>query len=256
MYGYWGKLLRVNLTNGEIGAEDVDGALLSSYLGAKGIGAYYLCKEMEKRAEPLSPDNLLILSTGPYQGTDVPATGRFALITKSPLTGIFLDTYCGGWFGHSLKRCGYDLLIIEGKAERPSYISIRDDEVQIKDASELWGRTTSETEDLMRRLEGEKVRVISTGPAGENLVRIACLVSDYRRSAGRGGSGAVFGSKNLKAVCVDGTKKVPVADGKRLKEVIRQIADNVKHEREEGYAFYKYGTSNAVDYASAKDRLP
>lgn len=256
MYGYWGKLLRVNLTNREIGTEDLDETLLSSYLGAKGIGAYYFCKEMGKGAEPLSPDNLLILSTGPYQGTDVPSTGRFAVIAKSPLTGIFLDSYCGGWFGHSLKRCGYDLLTIEGKAERPSYISIKDDEVQIKDASELWGKTTKEMEVLLRKLEGEKVRVISTGPAGENLVRIACLISDYRRSAGRGGSGAVFGSKNLKAVCVEGTRKVPVADGKKLKKVIRQIADNVKQEREKGYAFYKYGTSNAVDYASAKDRLP
>ncbi|UCD91899.1 MAG: aldehyde ferredoxin oxidoreductase family protein [Methanobacteriota archaeon] len=256
MHGYWGRLLRVNLTTGEITKENMDEDIFSSYLGAKGVGAYYFCKEIKKGVEPLSPENPLILSTGPYQGTDIPATGRFAVITKSPLTGIFLDTYCGGWLGHSLKKCGYDIIIIEGAAERPSYISIKDDEVQINDASELWGTTTNETEDKLRELEGEKVRVISTGPAGENLVRIACLISDYRRSAGRGGSGAVFGSKNLKAVCVEGTKTVPIADGKKLKEVIRQIADNVKEERDEGAAFYKYGTSNAVDYASEKDRIP
>lgn len=256
MYGYWGKLLRINLTTEEVETEDVDEVLLNSYLGAKGLGAYFFCREIEKGVEPLSPDNPILISTGPYQGTDIPATGRFATITKSPLTGIFLDTYCGGWFGHSFKKCGFDLAIIEGRAKSPCYISIKDQDVRIRDASGLWGKSTDEMEDMLRESEGDKVRVVSIGPAGENLVRIACLISDYRRSAGRGGSGAVFGSKNLKAVCVKGTKKVPVADEKKLKEVIRRISDNVREEREEGKDFYKYGTSGIFDTASEKDRLP
>ncbi|MCK4444190.1 MAG: aldehyde ferredoxin oxidoreductase family protein, partial [Thermoplasmata archaeon] len=205
--------------------------------------------------DALSPENKVILSTGPFQGTSISSTGRFATITKSPLSGIFLDSYCGGWFAHSLKRCGYDLVIIEGKAEEPSYISIKDHEVSIKNAYGFWGRTTAETEDAIRELEGKNVRVISAGPAGENLVKIACLISDYRRSAGRGGSGAVFGSKNLKAVCVNGTKKVPIADEKMLKDATTKFAQNVKEDRE-NWDFYEYGTAGILDDASEKDRLP
>ncbi len=255
MYGYWGRLLRVNLTSGDISIEDIDKDVIRSYLGAKGIGAYHFCKEMERGVDPLSPENQVFLSTGPFQGTSISSTGRFATITKSPLSGIFLDTYCGGWFAHSLKRCGYDLVIIEGKAEEPSYISIANDEADIKDANGFWGRTTAETEDTIRELEGKKVRVISTGPAGENLVKIACLISDRRRSAGRGGGGAVFGSKNLKAVCVNGTKKVPIADEEMLKDATTRFALNVEEDREDWH-FYKYGTAGILDEASEKDRIP
>lgn len=256
MYGYWGKLLRVNLSNGEVGVEKIEESVFAAYLGAKGVGAYYFCKEVERGVEPLSPRNKVILSTGPYQGTDVPSTGRFAVITKSPLTEIFLDTYCGGSFAHSLKRCGYDIVIIEGRSKIPSYLSIKDEDVRICDASQLLGSKTNETEDWLREVEGEEVRILSTGPAGENLVRIACLISDYRRSAGRGGSGAVFGSKNLKAVCVEGSREVPIADGQKLRETIRQVGENVKKEREEGKDFYIYGTSSTVDDASERDRIP
>jgi aldehyde:ferredoxin oxidoreductase len=255
MNGHWSKLLRVDLTNAEVNTEDIDESVITSYMGAKGIGAYYFCKESTAGVDPLSPENIIILSTGPFQGTDIPSTGRFAAITKSPLSGIFLDTYCGGNFAHAFKRCGYDLVIIEGKAENPSYISIKDDEVHIRDASDLWGKTTNETEDLLRELEGDKARVVSTGPAGENLVRIACLISDYRRSAGRGGSGAVFGSKNLKAVCVQGSRTVPVADASALKDVIAKFAGNVRKDRED-WDFYQYGTAGILETASEKDRIP
>lgn len=255
MYGYWGRLLRVNLTNGDISIEEIEEDVISSYMGAKGMGAYYFCKEMEKGVDPLSPENKVVLSTGPYQGTSISSTGRFATITKSPLSGIFLDAYCGGWFAHSLKRCGYDLVIIEGKAEEPSYISITNDEANIKEAYGFWGRSTAETEDTVRELEGKNVRVVSAGPAGENLVKIACLISDYRRSAGRGGSGAVFGSKNLKAVSVNGTKKVPIADEEMLKDATIKFAQNVKEDRED-WDFYEYGTAGILDDASEKDRIP
>lgn len=255
MYGHWGRLLRVDLSKGDISTEEIDEEVISSYLGAKGIGAYYFCKEMKRGVDPLSSENKVVLSTGPYQGSSISSTGRFATITKSPLSGIFLDTYCGGWFAHSLKRCGYDLVIIEGKAEEPSYISIGDDGAEIKNAYGFWGRTTAETENSIRELEGKNVRVVSAGPAGESLVKIACLISDYRRSAGRGGSGAVFGSKNLKAVCVNGTKKVPIADEAMLKDATTKFARNVKEDRED-WDFYKYGTAGILDDASEKDRIP
>lgn len=255
MYGHWGKLLRVDLTSGDILTEDIGENVISSYMGAKGIGAYYFCKEMNKGVDPLSPENKVMFSTGPYQGTSISSTGRFATITKSPLSGIFLDSYCGGWFAHSLKRCGYDLVIIEGRAEEPSYISIRDDVANIKNAYGFWGRTTTETENTIRELEGKNFRVVSTGPAGEKLVKIACLISDYRRSAGRGGSGAVFGSKNLKAVCVNGKKRVPVAYEEMLKDATAKFAQKVDEDREDS-DFYKYGTAGILDDASEKDRLP
>ncbi len=255
MFGYWGKLLRIDLTDGNITTEDIDEEIIGSYMGAKGIGAYYFCKEVKKGVDPLSPENKVILSTGPFQGTSISSTGRFAVITKSPLSGIFLDTYCGGWFAHSLKRCGYDLVIIEGKADEPSYISIENDEASVKNAFGFWGRTTSETEDTLRELEGKGVRVLSTGPAGEKLAKIACLIGDRRRSAGRGGSGAVFGSKNLKAVCVNGKKNVPIADEGMLKEAKTRFAKNVEDDREDS-DFYKYGTAGILDDASEKDRIP
>jgi aldehyde:ferredoxin oxidoreductase len=255
MYGHWGKLLRIDLTNSEVHTEGIEENIITSYMGAKGIGAYYFCKESKQGVDPLSPENILILSTGPFQGTDVPSTGRFAAITKSPLSGIFLDTYCGGQFAHAFKHCGYDLVLIDGKAETPSYISIKDDDVQIKDASDLWGKTTNETEDMLREIEGDKGRVVSAGPAGENLVRIACLISDYRRSAGRGGAGAVFGSKNLKAVCAQGSKKVPIADVDTLKDVIAKFAENVRKDRDD-WDFYDYGTAGILETASEKDRIP
>ena len=255
MYGHWGRLLRIDLTNSEVHTEGIDENIITSYMGAKGIGAYYFCRESKQGADPLSPENILILSTGPFQGTAIPSTGRFAAVTKSPLSGIFLDSYCGGQFAHAFKRCGYDLVIIEGKAEKPSYVSIKDDDVQIMDASDLWGKTTNETEDMLREREGPKVRVVSAGPAGENLVKIACLISDYRRSAGRGGAGAVFGSKNLKAVCAEGSKKVPIADEPSLKDVIAKFAENVRKDRD-GWDFYDYGTAGILEIASEKDRIP
>jgi aldehyde:ferredoxin oxidoreductase len=255
MYGHWGKLLRINLANSEVQTEGIDENIIESYMGAKGIGAYYFCKESKQGVDPLSPENIIILSTGPFQGTAVPSTGRFAAITKSPLSGIFLDTYCGGEFAHAFKRCGFDLVKIEGKSEKPSYISIKDEDVQVKDASDLWGKTTNETEDVLRELEGPGVKVVSAGPAGENLVKIACLISDYRRSAGRGGAGAVFGSKNLKAVCAEGSKKVPIADEGALKNVIAKFAENVRKDRED-WDFYDYGTAGILETASEKDRIP
>ena len=127
MTGYWKKLLKINLTSGKIETEDIPGEIIAKYLGAKGIGTYYFIKDFKKSVDPFSPENRIVLATGPFQGTEILSSGRFAVTTKSPLTGIFLDSYCGGMFGPGLKCCGFDLVIIEGKAEKPVYISITKD---------------------------------------------------------------------------------------------------------------------------------
>jgi len=256
MGGYWKRLLRINLTEGKIDVEGIPDDIISKYLGAKGISAYYFIKGLKSGIDPLSPENRIILATGPFQGTKVLSSGRFAAVTKSPLTGIFLDTYCGGMFGHSLKRCGFDLVIVEGKAESPVYISIKDERAEIKDARNLWGKTTAETERAIKAVEGKGTRVVSIGVAGENRVLFSCLISERRRAAGRGGAGAVFGAKNLKAIAVNGTMDVPVCDEEKIKELNKKAIQAVEEMRKKKDPFYLYGTSWAIGYAHREDRLP
>jgi aldehyde:ferredoxin oxidoreductase len=256
MTGYWKKLLRINLTSGKIETEDIPGEIIAKYLGAKGIGAYYFIKGLKKSIAPFSPENRIVLATGPFQGTGILSSGRFAVITKSPLTGIFLDSYCGGMFGPGLKCCGFDLVIIEGKAEKPVYISITNEQAQMKDATHLWGKTTAETEKIIKSVEGKDTKVVSIGAAGENRVLFSCLISDRRRAAGRGGAGAVFGAKNLKAVAVNGTLAIPVHDAKKIKELNQKAVQAVAQRRKDKAGFYLYGTSSVLEYSHRKDRLP
>lgn len=255
-FGYWKKLLRVNLTTGQITTEEIPEEIIAKYMGAKGIGAYYFIKGLKRGIDPLSPENRIVMATGPFQGTDIQSTGRFVTITKSPLTGIFLDTYCGGMFGPSLKCSGFDLVVIEGRSERPVYISINDNTVQIKDAESLWGKNTAEVEEIIKDEEGKASHIVSIGVAGENKVLFSCLISDRRRAAGRGGAGAVFGSKNIKAVVANGAMKVPVANTNRIRELNRKQTKAVKQMRKDKVDFYLYGTSWAVEYAHQMDRLP
>lgn len=256
MTGYWQKLLRINLTNSKIEIEEIPEDIITKYLGAKGMGAYYFIKGLKKGVDPLSPENRIILATGPFQGTEVLSTGRLAVITKSPLTGIFLDSYCGGMFGHGLKRCGFDLVIIEGKAEKPVHICIINGQTRIKEAAHLWGKTTAETEQIIKSEAGQETKVVSIGVAGENGVLFSCLISDRRRAAGRGGAGAVFGAKNLKAVAVNGTLDIPVHDAQKIKELNQRATQAVAQRRKNDVAFYFCGTSGVLEYASQADRLP
>jgi aldehyde:ferredoxin oxidoreductase len=255
-FGYWKRLLRIDLATGKTAVEEIPEEIISKFMGAKGIGAHYFIKGLQRRIDPLSPQNRIILATGPFQGSNIQSSGRFAVVAKSPLTGIFLDTYCGGMFGPGLKRCGFDLMIIEGRSEEPVYISVTDNRAQIKCAKHLWGRSTAETEEIIKDKEGNTSRVVSIGVAGENKVLFSCLISDRRRAAGRGGAGAVFGSKNLKAVVANGTMAVPVADMKRIRTLNRQQVEAVKQMRKQGIDFYLYGTSWAVEHAHQSDRLP
>lgn len=255
-YGYWSKLVRINLTDEKIDFEIVSAEIIQKYLGAKGFAAYYLCNELKTGIDPLGMDNKIIIAAGPFQGTSVHSAGRFVAASKSPLTNLFLDSYAGGRFGHVLKKCGIDAIIIEGIASKPTYISVVDDDVELHSASALWGKTTAITEKTLRTGFGKKCAVVSIGPAGENKVRFACLISDFRRAAGRGGLGAVFGSKNLKAVVVCGDRKIEVADEKKIKILNTAHSKVVRDKRSGGEAFYKYGTSQAIELAHNLSRLP
>ena len=233
--GYTGKVLRVDLSNEKITTEPINREWTKSFIGGKGLGARYLFEELKPGVDPLSPDNVVMIWTGPLVGTMVPLTSRYAVVTKSPLTGTFLDSYAGGYFGPEMKYAGYDGVIIKGKAKKPVYLWINDGKAELRDAKNIWGKDNFKTEELIRKETGQsRARVASTGPAGEKLSLISGITSDLTRNAGRGGSGAVFGSKNLKAVAVRGTMglEVPKIDEfvKMTKDMLlKDVIENPDH---------------------------
>ncbi len=233
--GYQGKILRVDLTNEKITTEPLNKEWAKQFIGGKGLGARYLFEELKPGTDPLSPDNILSIWTGPLVGTMVPLTGRYVIVTKSPLTGTFLDSYAGGFFGSELKYTGFDGVIIKGKAKKLSYLWITDGKAEIRDAKNLAGKDTYKTEELIRKEVGHKfARVAAIGPAGEKLGLISSVTSDLTRNAARGGTGAVFGSKNLKAIAVKGSTGVEVQNieefTKMAKEMIlKDVVENPDH---------------------------
>ena len=251
------KLLRINLTTKSISIEEIPDSVVYDYLGGTGYITYYLNKELDPKIDSLSPDNKVIVAPGPIQGTTVPVSGRYAVGTKSPLTGLFLDSNVGGFFGQEIRMAGYDLIIIEGKADKPVYVSIKDEIVEIKDAIDLWGFFVYETEFMIRQLEDEpKMRVMTIGPAGEHLVNFACTTSDSFRNAGRGGLGAVFGSKNLKAIAIKGSTRPSNGNAEKIKEIRKDIIQRAKNAKAEGHLLHQHGTSWLVKVSSHLDHYP
>ncbi len=232
MNGWMGKILRVDLSNSSHTVEDVDPDLAKDYIGGRGLAEKYLFDEVDPTVDPLSEDNKLIFATGPLTGTGLIASSRYMVVTKSPLTNCIACSNSGGYFGPEIKYAGYDMIIFEGKAPEPVYLLIKDDTIELKSAVDLWGKQTDETEDAIRaeigdRWKGREFRIASIGPAGERLCRVACVMNDKSRAAGRSGVGAVMGSKNLKAVAVMGTKGVPVPDREKFRELVKaSIAKN------------------------------
>ncbi|MHA2246962.1 MAG: aldehyde ferredoxin oxidoreductase family protein [Candidatus Hodarchaeales archaeon] len=255
--GYNNRLVRVNLSTNQITTEPLPN-IIESFLGGKGLGAYILAKELPPRIDPLGPENKLIIVTGPLQGSVVPICGRYAIVSKSPLTGLFLDSHVGGSIGPELKFAGYDCLIIEGAATKPRYILIVDDNVEIKDGEHLKGQSTLEKEIQIRKdLDTEEIKIMSIGLAGENMVKFACVTSESFRNAGRGGLGAVFGSKNLLAIAIKGTSRdIPVTDLETLNELSAQLRNRVTQGRTSGLRIYRIGTPNLVSIASNRDQIP
>lgn len=213
MKGYMGKLLRANLSTGQLLEEALDPGLARDYIGGAGLGLRLAYDEVPPDSDPLGPESKLFFMTGPITATNLGTAGRYEVVFKSPLTGILCDASSGGHWGAELKQAGYDGLIIEGVSENPVYLYINDGRAELRDASHLWGMDTFEIQDILCEEVGEpKARVLSIGPAGEGGVLISCMINDMGRAPGRGGNGAVMGSKKLKAIVVRGTQEMDLAD--------------------------------------------
>jgi len=252
-YGYNGKILRVDLSRGATSVDELDELFCRKYLGGAGFVTYFLLKELRQGIDPLGPENKLIFATGPVTGVPLPGSGRNCVGAKSPLTGGYAKSEPGGFWGAELKHAGYDAIIVEGKAEKPVYIWIQDGEATIRDAGHLWGNNTKETQDTIRAELGDNlIRVASIGPAGENLVRFACIMNGLKDAAGRGGMGAVMGSKNLKAIAVRGHKRPEMADPERIKEIRQWVSAH----RELWASFAELGTGAAMEANMASGNIP
>ncbi|HHW19434.1 MAG TPA: aldehyde ferredoxin oxidoreductase family protein [Firmicutes bacterium] len=220
--GYWNRVLHVDLTSGKVTVDNVSTETWQTCIGGAGFGAKVLLDEVPAGEDPLGPGNVLVFALGPYQAGNNPGNAKWTVCAKSPLTNTYADSAAGAGWGMALKRAGYDALIVKGASSKPVYIVINDDDVRIKDAAELWSLDSYSTYDEVRSRENDdKYAVVSIGPAGERLVRFACIVADRHSFAGRCGLGAVMGSKKLKAIAVKGSKTAPVADPEGLKKIAR-----------------------------------
>jgi aldehyde:ferredoxin oxidoreductase len=239
LLGYAGRMLRIDLTSGKTSVEPLNEEYAKKYIGGIGLGMRLWLDNSKPGVEPFSPENPLILATGPIAGTMWPTGGNgHAFVSKSPASYGVGEAKAHGTFGTELKRAGYDVVILKGKSERPVYLWIDDDSVQIVDASQLMGKSPQETEDAIREELGDYyIRVAAIGVAGEKLSRIACIINDKTRAAGRTGLGAVMGSKNLKAIAVRGTRDITVAKPEVFMEMVKEF-----HERMKGPAASKYRT--------------
>ena len=227
-----GKILRVDLTAGTVKSEPLNMQWARDYVGSRGLGSKYLVEEVDAKVDPLSADNKIIWATGPLTGTMASTGGRYTVITKGPLTGAIACSNSGGYWGAELKMAGWDMIIFEGKSEKPVYLNINDDVAELRCAAHLWGKSVWDTEAIIKKgLQDPLARVSSIGKAGENGVLFAAVVNDLHRAAGRSGVGAVMGSKNLKAIAVRGTLGVgnirdPKAFMSAVKVAKKVLADN------------------------------
>jgi aldehyde:ferredoxin oxidoreductase len=254
MKGYAGNILRVNLSKGRISKEEISEKMRRKFLGGRGFAAKILWDEVSG-VDPLSGENKIIFSTGPLTGLPLPSSGKMVIASKSPLTGGYGDGNIGSMAAVHLRRAGYDVLVVEGRSETPCYIAIQDEEVKILDARDIWGRTTFESQDTLEAKHGRNIGVLTIGPAGESMVRFANVISQRGRAGGRPGMGAVMGSKNLKAVVVKGTGKIPVFDEERVREMGKEGYGEIKGK--ENYDFWiRQGTMQAFEWCNENSCLP
>jgi aldehyde:ferredoxin oxidoreductase len=248
MYGYAGKLLRVDLSEKSVKEEPLKLDYMEKFLGGNGIAARILYDEVAPHVDPLDPENRLIFITGPFTGTKAPCTGKHTVISKSPLTGIFGESIAGGRWGVDLKWSGFDGIVVGGRAEKPVYLWVHEGGCEIRSGGEIWGKSTFETDDIIKEELGEKrVSVCSIGPAGEQGVKFANIINDKGRAAGRCGLGAVMGSKNLKAIAVHGTKKPEVKDEETFEKICTIARKAIMQHIMTVTMFKPYGTSAWVD---------
>lgn len=256
--GWNRKVLRVNLTEGTCTDEPLNMQWADEYLGSRGLATKYLVSEIDPKVDPLSPENKLIMSTGPLTGTLASTGGRYTVVTKGPLTGAIACSNSGGFFGAEMKFAGWDMIIFEGRSPKPVYLYVENDKARLIDASDLWGKSCWETEEAIKHHHQDPlVRVSSIGLAGENQVLFACIVNDLHRAAGRSGVGAVMGSKNLKAVALRGTQGVSgIKDMKAFMKITAEkkkvLADNAVT----GQGLPKFGTQVLMNVINEMGALP
>jgi len=254
--GYAGQILRVDLSQKKVVAIPLSKKLVKDYIGGTGFCARILWDETGSDTDPLGPKNRLVFAAGPVTGTAWPTSGRFNVAAKSPLTGVWGESSAGGYWGAELKYAGYDAIIVQGRAKKPTYLWIDDDNVELKDANPLWGKTVWETEEIIKKDTGdEDIKVASIGQAGENLVRFACIINTTYRASGRTGMGAVMGSKRLKAIAITGSKDVRVADLERFLDLIDDINKRIR-ENQFTPSVTKYGTTVLVEAMNEIGRFP
>ncbi len=257
MSGYCGKILRINLDTGEINKEDLDLELAKKFIGGRGLGTYFLSEQIDPAIEPLDRANKIIFATGPLTGSQAPTASRYMVVTKSPLSGTVASSNSGGFWGAELKHAGYDLIIVEGKSEKPCYIYINDNTVEIRDAENYWGKLVWETTDLLAAEAADpKARILTIGPAGEKMSLLACIMNDKYRAAGRSGVGAVMGSKNLKAIVVRGTGKTEPAKADQTKEILKGIRKKIQENDVTAKGLPTYGTAVLVNVINESGIYP
>ncbi|MBT3207514.1 MAG: aldehyde ferredoxin oxidoreductase family protein [Bacteroidetes bacterium] len=258
MKGVFNKIYSVNLSKKTAELIQIADDIYHKYLGGRGLGVKIFTDKVNPKIDPLSADNAIVLTTGPITGTSVSTSGRMSLVTKSPLTGGIFYSNTGGNFGFNMKRCGIDGVLIVGKSEKPSYLLLDgDNKLEIKDATDLWGLDAEQTHEKLLELEGKKARTLEIGPAGENLVRISSIMNDADHAFGRGGVGAVWGSKNLKAIVVkNGKLKTTVHNPKLLKNYSKSALDKIKALPVTRSAFPLFGTAGVLHVTNSLSMLP
>jgi len=254
--GYVGKILRVDLSRGKSSEQTIDNEFAEKWVGGRGFIAKILYDELRPKIDPLGPKNKLIFMTGPLAGTRVPLTGKYTVGTKSPLTRTISVSYCGGHLGPNIKFAGYDGVIFEGASRKKVYAFLEDGRLELNDAGHLWGKTTHETEETVKKEVGARARVASIGPAGENLVRFASIMSDLHAAGARCGPGAVMGSKNLKAFAVYGSGEVETFVDKDTWKVTLDWIGNIVDNNEVVKMFNVAGTTGSVGVVNEMGLMP
>ena len=256
MYGWIGNVLRVNLTDGTFRREPLREDLARDYLGARGLGTRYFVDEVAPTVDPLSLENKLFFVAGPLTGTLGTSAGRFNVVAKSPLTGTIGASNSGGYWGPELKFAGWDMVVLEGVSPKPVYLYLYNDKVELRDASALWGKETHEATDLLLGETDPEAKVACIGPAGENQVLLANIMNDKHRAPGRGGMGAVMGSKNVKALVVRGTKGVQVADKEGFLDAVKRARAKLAAHPVTSGGLPLYGTNVLVNILNQSGGLP
>ncbi|TFG34296.1 hypothetical protein EU527_04090 [Candidatus Thorarchaeota archaeon] len=254
MFGWNGKILWVNLTNKTTETEEISLEIYQHFIGGKGLGAYLLFRELKAEDEPLGPRNTLFFLSGPLQGLSAPNVGRWTLVTKSPLTGFFLDSHSGGSLGREIKNAGYDAIAIKGISKNPIVLVVENDNIQFQNADHLWGKGTQETTKILYESVPKGSAVYVIGPAGENLVLTSTGCCELAHQTGRGGAGAVLGSKNLKGIAVRGTNRIKAKDSNILREINQWAAKTWKEKTNDDFKFY--GTGSLVEIANERGQFP